>query len=287
MLDDYIDDQKITYKIIKNSFIKNRCSHAYLLETNGYPKSLEFAISFAKAILCPYNYTSDEKCHNCFQCKAIDNNNFIEFKIINPDGEWIKKEQLDELQSMFSKKAIIGNKKVYIINGVEKLNISSSNSILKFLEEPEEGIIAILITENINKVLSTIVSRCQVCNLKNINKCSKNDESLITRVAYKIFNSENQINSFIENQESIVMVKNIIDFVNYYESHYLDTFLELENLWNSHFNDRKDIFIAYEIMLLYYKDILNYLMSYPIEIFIDYKKPIQKISIKTPNKNKC
>ena len=49
-----------------------------------------------------------------------------------------------------------------VINDVELLNTSAANSILKFLEEPEENIIAILITSNRNLVINTIVSRCQV-----------------------------------------------------------------------------------------------------------------------------
>ena len=47
------------------------------------------------------------------------------------------------------------------------MNISAGNSILKFLEEPEENIVAILITKNLYKVLETIVSRCQILNFNN------------------------------------------------------------------------------------------------------------------------
>ena len=66
--------------------------------------------------------------------KNIDNKEFLELKIIEAEGQWIKKNQLEELQYDFSKKSILGNKKVYIINGAEKLNVSSSNSLLKFLD---------------------------------------------------------------------------------------------------------------------------------------------------------
>ncbi len=279
MLDDYKSEQKITYNIINNSIKKNRCSHAYLIDSNGYPKSLEFAISFAKTILCPYNYSNTLNCNGCNQCSVIDDGNFLELKIIKPDGEWIKKEQLEELQYLFSKKAVIGNKKVYIIDGVERLNTNSANSILKFLEEPEEGIIAILITENINKVMSTIVSRCQILSLKNSQKILKN-ESLVFKIANSIFNSENKIDEFVKNDASINFIDNVINFVIFYEEHGIDTLLEIDSLWNCYFKERGDIFIALEIMLLFYRDLLNYLMSNPVEIFNERKKDIQKISIR-------
>ena len=53
-----------------------------------------------------------------------------------------------------------------IIKETEKLNASSANTILKFLEEPEDGIIAILLTDNRYHVLDTILSRCQILSLK-------------------------------------------------------------------------------------------------------------------------
>ena len=167
MLDDFKLEQQIVYKTLINSVINNKTSHAYLIETNGYPKSLDLALAFSKYLLCPNSYSNNTNCKNCNQCLNIDKNEFIELKIIEPEGQWIKKSQLEELQEMFSKKSIIGNKKVYIINKADKLNVSSSNSLLKFLEEPEEGIIAILLAENISQLLPTIVSRCQILSLKN------------------------------------------------------------------------------------------------------------------------
>ena len=150
MLDDFISDQAIAYKIFKNSISKNKLSHAYLINTNGYHKGFDFAKAFAKYLLCPSDETGS---HECSVCHLIDNNSYSEFKVIEADGLWIKKEQTDELQEMFSMKSLSG-RKVYIINGVENLNISASNSILKFLEEPEEGIVAILITDNIYRYAS-------------------------------------------------------------------------------------------------------------------------------------
>lgn len=278
MLDDFRFDQAIAYKVFFNSLKRQTISHAYLIETNGYYKAFDFALSFAKSLLCPYNYTCFENCNKCRQCTIIDDNNFLELKIIKPDGEWIKKEQLEELQTLFSKKAVIGNKKVYIIDGIEKLNTSSANSILKFLEEPEEGIIAILLTDNINAVLSTIISRCQLISLKRV-KNNLSNSSMISLIAHNIFNNEFTINQFIESENSLDIINNVINFVNLYEEKKLDTLLEIETMWNSFFKERKEISLAFEIMLLYYNDILDYKLGENIQFFSDYKKYIQNICI--------
>ena len=155
MFEDYALEQPIIYKMIENQINNDKLSHAYLIDANGYSKSLDFSVALANNILSKTNNTEQK-------------DNILELKIIEAEGQWIKKNQLEELQLEFSKKSILGNKRIYIINEAEKLNQSSSNSLLKFLEEPEEGILAILITNNINQMLDTIISRCQILKLKNI-----------------------------------------------------------------------------------------------------------------------
>ena len=71
MLEQYQNSQPIAYQIIKNTLNKKHFAHAYLIETNGYDKGFDFALTFAKLLLCPY-----EECINCMQCKMIDDNNF-------------------------------------------------------------------------------------------------------------------------------------------------------------------------------------------------------------------
>lgn len=278
MLDDFSLDQNIVYKTLINSVKNNKYSHAYLIETNGYPKSLDLAISFAKYLLCPNSYSNNKKCGNCHQCKNINKNEFIELKIIDPDGQWIKKSQLEELQEDFSKKSILGNKKVYIINKAEKLNVSSSNSLLKFLEEPEQGIIAILLTENIYQLLSTIVSRCQVLSLKN--KTNLIGLSTLEKVAYYLHNNKTDIDAFISDENSEIKLKQVIEFIKYYEENHTNTLIYINKLWNDYFKDKDEVYGAFTTMLLFYKDILNIKLGKNIEIFNDYVNELKIIEQK-------
>ncbi len=271
MLDDYQKKQPIIYQILKNAIKKEKLSHAYLFETGGFYDSMNFVLSFVKAINCPNNYTNNKKCQNCKQCQIIESGNYPEIKIINPDGMWIKKDQLKELQEEYNKKAIIGKKKIYIINNAEKLNISAANSILKFLEEPEEGIIAILLTENIYQILETIRSRCQIIKLREETKKYK-EESTIERIN-DIINNKKEIE-----EEKKLKIEKVINFVNYYEKNQLDTILYMQKLWNDYIKTKEEMQKSFDIIILYYRDILNYIMKRKIEIFTDYQEEIEKIS---------
>ena len=270
MLDDFISDQAIAYKIFKNSISKNKLSHAYLINTNGYHKGFDFAKAFAKYLLCPNNETGS---HECSVCHLIDNNSYSEFKVIEADGLWIKKEQTDELQEMFSMKSLSG-RKVYIINGVENLNISASNSILKFLEEPEEGIVAILITDNIYKVLGTIVSRCQIINLNNVQV--KSDDMLLN-VGNQLYNDSDKINEFVNDSESINKIGHVIGFIEYLYSNKLDTLVYINKYWNDFFKSKDDYLFAFNIMIMFYSDVINYKMGKDI-ILSEFKSNIEKFS---------
>jgi len=275
MLDEFKNEQPVVYKTLLNSVKNNRCSHAYLIESNGYSKALDLALAFAKYILCPDSYTNCEKCDNCSQCKNIDNKEFLELKIIEAEGQWIKKNQLEELQYDFSKKSILGNKKVYIINGAEKLNISSSNSLLKFLEEPEEEIIAILITNNIYQLLDTIISRCQILTL-NPSK-ENNMGNILEILGNNLYNNKEEIDNYINNEESLTKVEKIIEFIKYYEDNKLNTLAYINKLWNQHFSDKQEISNAMNILLLFYKDVFNKFLGNNIEVFKEYVNDIEYV----------
>jgi len=86
-------------------------------------------------------------------------------KIIEPDGNFIKKEQILELKSIFSKESQYTKESIYIIKNCEKMNKESANTMLKFLEEPDGNVIGFFITNHQDNVMLTIQSRCQHINV--------------------------------------------------------------------------------------------------------------------------
>ena len=255
MLDEYSSIQKNVYKILKNAMEKNKISHAYLLESNGYKNALSLALAFAKALFCPHQYTNNKECKNCSQCKNIDENNFIELKIIEPDGMWIKKEQLDNLQKEFSMKSVVSNKKIYIINHADKLNVSSANTILKFLEEPSENIIAILITDNLYQIMDTILSRCQILSLQR----EKNsiEMELKNKVSFYI-KIPDTLDDSIKIEEKI---DNIKKFIKSIENKKKDTILFVQRLWHEPIVGREMNIFAFEVLTYFYRDVLAFKMN--------------------------
>lgn len=147
-------------KIIKN----NKVSHAYLIELNDYEADMKYIFDFIKMIICNIEYSELDKENNII--RLIDDNNYPDIKIIEPDGATIKKGQMIDLQKDYSNKSLLDGKRIYVIKEADKLNPASANTILKFLEEPEEDIIAILLTQNRYKILETILSRCQILTIK-------------------------------------------------------------------------------------------------------------------------
>ena len=147
-------------KIIKN----NKVSHAYLIEINNYDEDMKYIYDFIKMIICNIEYSDLTKENNII--RLIDDNNYPDIKIIEPEGSTIKKGQMIDLQKDYSNKSLLDGKRIYVVKEADKLNLASANTILKFLEEPEEDIIAILLTTNRYKILETILSRCQILTLK-------------------------------------------------------------------------------------------------------------------------
>ena len=152
-------------KNIEYAIDEKKINHAFLVSVDeSYNRNV--VISIIKKILLS---TIDNTDNINEIMQMIDNNTFSDLRIINPSGKNIKKEQINQLISDFNNKSVNDNIRFYIIEFAEDLNDFSANALLKFLEEPENNIIAFLITKNINKVLSTIASRSQVLDINYYN----------------------------------------------------------------------------------------------------------------------
>lgn len=165
-----MDSKSKFYSIIDKLVEFNKVSHAYLVEVDDYDEDFKCILDFVKLILCKKDKKrcSDLNCSNCNICRLVDTDNYVDLKIIEPDGSMIKKKQMLDLQDEFNNKSLLDNKRIYIIKEADKLNQSSANTILKFLEEPEDDIVAILVTNNRYSVIETILSRCQILSLKKL-----------------------------------------------------------------------------------------------------------------------
>ena len=273
MLDDFKDSQVLAYKIINNSIINNRLSHAYLVEANGSDDIMDFVKAFVKAIICPNHYTNNKLCNDCSICRRIDNNNYTEFKIVDTTGMWLKKEQIIDLQVDFSTIGVEGNTRVYVIKDCEKMNASTANSLLKFLEEPNPNIVAILVVNNIGCLLDTIVSRCQLIKLApHYNYLNSAD-----RVKNLICNGdENLINFVIDNN----IVDSIFNFIDIVCEDKFEGVVFANKLWHKLIRKKDETVVAMDIILNIYYDCLKYLVCNNNLFFDDKIDSIKKIANK-------
>ena len=154
------------YLVVNNNLLEiykkyreGRLAHAYLIETNNISKCMKDLKELVKALNCPSEF--NENCNNCNLCNLIEKNNLPSLITIEPDGTSIKKSQIEDLKISFETKPIYSKYNIYIIKNAEKLNASSANAMLKFVEEPTDGILGFFITTNKDVMIPTIKSRCQ------------------------------------------------------------------------------------------------------------------------------
>ena len=151
---------------------ENKLAHAFLLETNNYNKCYTDLLNLLKMLNCPFEYKN--KCNeSCNICSLIEANNLPSLVFVEPDGQAIKKDQILDVMNKFSTKPVFSKFNMYIIKNADRLNSAAGNTILKFLEEPEENILGFFITNNKENIMSTIKSRCQIIN------CFYDEEELL------------------------------------------------------------------------------------------------------------
>lgn len=140
--------------------------HALLL--TGVPGlgKADFANSVAALLLCTSN--KDEPCGECAACSLLAAKTHPDFFVIQPEepGKPIKIDQIRELISTLSNTAQQGGYQVVIIEPADAMNIAAANSLLKILEEPNEKVIFLLVTNKPHILPATIRSRCQQITFK-------------------------------------------------------------------------------------------------------------------------
>lgn len=173
-----VKGQSQAIEAIQKAFLQQRLHHAYLLHgTLGVGKKLT-AFKIAEKLLCkaveqsPQNQV--DSCGHCTACKRVQKQArtheeahpdlHIIQREINSKGKVsheIKIAQIRALQKKLSYQAFEGGNRVVIIVAAECMNQATSNALLKTLEEPGENTYFLLISSKVDRLLPTIISRCQ------------------------------------------------------------------------------------------------------------------------------
>lgn len=163
-----IAGQNETKRSLINSIKNDNVSHCYIFEGPMDMGKYELSLVFAQSLFC--DDFKDEPCNSCRNCKKINSMNHPDLHIIDTEGKTIKREDIDNLIESINKKPYESKIKIYIIKNCHDMTLQAANTFLKTLEEPPKDSVIILLTNNINMLLSTIVSRCQVIKFKDVNQ---------------------------------------------------------------------------------------------------------------------
>ena len=157
--------QEYIVKTLVNAIRNNKIAHAYLFAGPRGTGKTTIAKLFAKAINCQ-NFDG-ESCDECNNCKAYLEGNhpdIIELDAASNNGV----DDVREIIEQVPYAPLIGKYKVYIIDEVHMLTQQAFNALLKTLEEPPAHVIFILATTDPQKIIPTVLSRCQRYNFSKI-----------------------------------------------------------------------------------------------------------------------
>ena len=141
---------------------QDKLPHALLFEGIEGTGKLDFAQAFANRLLCD-GAENDFACGHCKRCQLLIAGSHPDYKVISPEekSKVIKVDQIRSMVDFVNKKSQFSGFKVIIINPAEAMNISSSNALLKSLEEPGEKTVFLLVSHRPSSLMATIRSRCQ------------------------------------------------------------------------------------------------------------------------------
>lgn len=163
-------------KTLSNAIKNNRIAHAYLFCGPRGTGKTSTAKIFAKMLNCSSDtHRPCEECENCRMFNTGSHPDIIEIDAASNNG-------VDEVRNLIDKvkyAPMEGKYKIYIIDEVHMMSTGAFNALLKTIEEPPAHVIFIFATTEPNKVLSTIISRCQRFDFGRVA-----EEDIIRRLSY-------------------------------------------------------------------------------------------------------
>ena len=150
-------------ELLKRSLANGRVAHAYLLTGPPQIGKTTLALNFAQALNCQ---NPEGPCGECLSCRKIAHGTHPDVRVIEGQGGTIKIDQIRALQRQAALSCTEGRWKVFILRQMERATTEAANCLLKTLEEPPAHVILVLTASEADALPPTIVSRCQVLNLR-------------------------------------------------------------------------------------------------------------------------
>ncbi|WP_113672987.1 ATP-binding protein [Vallitalea guaymasensis] len=247
---------------LQSAIKTNKISHAYIIDgEKGIGKKL-IANTFAKTLQCQKKGISP--CDECISCRTFDSLN-------NPDVIYVEQTKktgigVDDIREQINQdiniKPYQHPYKIYIVDNADTMTEQAQNALLKTIEEPPSYVMILLLSNNINKFLITILSRCVVLKLKPIMpdkvmnyvieklKISDYRSELITSFAQGIIGKAKELASsteFFDMRESMIKIVDIIINGDDYQ------LLEVSQKFEEYKDDIQDFL---DLLMAWFRDLL-------------------------------
>lgn len=174
---------------LKDAVNSGIVSHAYIIEGDHNIDKMGFSRAFAQALIC--RQMPGEGCGRCVECRKIQDGNYEDLYVVEPEDTTtrktgtssIKDADIEELQVRLKSRPTAGDHNIAIIAGGDTMTPRAQTRFLKTLEEPPEGTVIMILSENSEELLPTINSRCVNIRLYDLEGSS---ESSGTEAASRI-----------------------------------------------------------------------------------------------------
>ena len=148
--------------LLQRAIRNEKVVHSYLFLGNEGIGKKDVALQFAKALNCLEGEAErGDACDHCISCKKIDSALHPDVSVIEPEGQYIKVDQVRQMQRQLAYKPYEGKRRVCILTAADRMAPHIPNTLLKTLEEPPLHTVIILLANNSKFILPTILSRCQ------------------------------------------------------------------------------------------------------------------------------
>lgn len=277
------EKQENVVKVLAGSLQKERLAHAYLFEGGKGTGKSEAAFLFAKRYFCK-QAEGIEPCGNCRDCRRIESGNHPDVHVIAPDGLSIKKGQITDLIHELSFRGLESRRKIYIVEHIDKMTTKAANSLLKFLEEPGEMTVAILLTEQIQRILATMRSRCQVLSFVPPAPKAIEDQMASTQATEPLRKAAARLTGDargadrLAGDEWFAQARAIvIQFMKVLLQPTHQVFRFLQETWLPHFQDKEQVERGLDLLLLWYRDVLHILLGEENQlVYVDEREALAK-----------
>lgn len=251
--------------------LKNhKLAHAYLFEGARGTGKKDLALWIAASLYC-LNPHEGQPCGECRNCSRIFESNHPDVVEVEPDGLSIKVDQIRYLKSEFSKSGMESTQKVFIITDVEKMTAGAANSLLKFLEEPSGNMTAFLLTSAKQRIIPTILSRCQLVHFsplpQEVLKKELRDKGVSEKHAALLVHLTNDVPTAIEMSEDEWFIDAYQMIWNWFAKIAKgdkQSFVFVQTNLMNHFKERRQYQMVLELLLLLYRDALK--LAYEADI---------------------